>query len=98
MPFNNHSTRPFESISDNYFTVARKNFQVVVDCLSGWPVVVCCGTDTLAAMTICHFWSLFCYLGVPLCLRMDNGTYFMSQEVAGFFRCWGVCHKVSPPH
>ena len=44
--------RPFESVSDDFFTVSGKFFLVVIDRLSGWPVVVPCKGDTTAYNTI----------------------------------------------
>ncbi|XP_064098156.1 uncharacterized protein K02A2.6-like [Macrobrachium nipponense] len=37
-----HPSRPFESVSADFFQVAGKSFLVVADRLSGWPVVVPC--------------------------------------------------------
>ncbi|XP_064100911.1 uncharacterized protein K02A2.6-like [Macrobrachium nipponense] len=40
-----HPSRPFESVSADFFQVAGKSFLVVADRLSGWPVVVPCKGD-----------------------------------------------------
>lgn len=91
-------TRPFESISADYFSVAGKAFLVIADRLSGWPVVVSCGADTTSAATIRHFRRLFRDLGVPVRLRTDGGPQFASREFSTFLERWGVRHDTSTPH
>ncbi|XP_045127700.1 uncharacterized protein K02A2.6-like [Portunus trituberculatus] len=91
-------TRPFESISADYFSVARKAFLVIADRLSGWPVVVSCGADMTSAATIRHFCRLFRDLGVPVRLRTDGGPQFASWEFSTFLERWGVHHDTSTPH
>ncbi|XP_045105438.1 uncharacterized protein LOC123500957, partial [Portunus trituberculatus] len=91
-------TRPFESISADYFSVAGKTFLVIADRLSGWPVVVSCGTDTTSAATIRHFRRLFRDLGVPVRLRTDGGHQFASRDFSTFLERWGVLHDTSKPH
>ena len=66
---------------------AGKNFLVVADRLSGWPVVSC-GTDTTSSATIRHFRRIFRDLGVPVRLRTDGGPQFASREFAEFLEQW----------
>lgn len=91
-------TRPFESVSADFFVVAGKSFLVVVDRLSGWPVVVPCHGDTTSATTIRIFCRYFREVGVPLRLRTDGGPQFTSQEFRHFMDRWGVRHVVTSPH
>ena len=91
-------SRPFESVSADFFMTAGKNFLVVVDRLSGWPVVVSCGADTTSSATIRHFRQLFRDLGVPVRLRTDGGPQFASREFAEFLERWGVRHDMSTPY
>ncbi|XP_045119414.1 uncharacterized protein K02A2.6-like [Portunus trituberculatus] len=91
-------SRPFESISADYFSVAGKAFLVIADHLSGWPVVVSCVADMTSAATIRHFRRLFRDLGVPVRLRTDGGPQFASQEFSTFLERWGVRHDTSTPH
>ena len=48
-------TRPFESVSADFFSTAGKSFLVYADRFSGWPAVALCGTDTTTTQTICFF-------------------------------------------
>ena len=90
--------RPFESVSADYFSAAGKAFLVIADRLSGWPVVVSCGTDTTSSATIRHFRRFFRDLGVPVRLRTDGGPQFSSREFTTFLERWGVRHDMSTPH
>ncbi|XP_068213280.1 uncharacterized protein [Palaemon carinicauda] len=86
-------TRPFESVSADFFVVAGKFFLVVVDHLSGWPVVTPCKGDTTASNTIRIFCRYFREVGVPLRLRTDGEPQFTSAEFKDFIR-----HMVTSPH
>ena len=92
-----HPRRPFESISAD-FSVAGKSFLVIVDRLSGWPVVFPCGKDTTAAATIKHFNRYFGEKGAPVRLRTDGGPQFTSKEFQDFLQRWNVRHVITSPH
>lgn len=91
-------TRPFESVSADFFCVSGKSFLVIVDRLSGWPVVIKCGNDTTSAATISKFRHYFRDVGVPVRLRTDGGPQFTSRDFAVFLDRWGVRHVLSSPH
>ncbi|XP_068224072.1 uncharacterized protein [Palaemon carinicauda] len=93
-----HPTRPFESVSVDFFIVAGKSFLVVTDRLSGWPVMVPCKGDTTASNTIRIFCCYFREVGVPLRLRTDGGPQFASKDFQDFMMRWGVHHIMSSPH
>jgi len=93
-----HPTRPFESVSADFLSVAGKSFLVIVDRLSDWPVVVPCKGDTTSSNTIRMFCCYFREIGVPLRLRTDGGPQFTSQEFRSFADRWGVRHIVTSPH
>lgn len=91
-------TRPFESVSADFFSVAGKAFLVIADRLSGWPSIVPCGADTTASRTIRMFCRYFREVGVPLRLRTDGGPQFTSSAFKEFTKRWGINHVVSSPH
>ena len=93
-----HPSRPFESVSADFFQVAGKSFLVITDRLSGWPVVVPCKGDTTTSSTMRYFCSYFREVGVPLRLRTDGGPPFNSKDFADFMKRWGVHHITSSPH
>ncbi|XP_037803612.1 uncharacterized protein LOC119598044 [Penaeus monodon] len=91
-------TRPLQSVSADFFTVAGKFFLVYAAQLSGWPAVVPCSSDTTSAATIRYFRHLFRDVGVPVHLRTDCGPQFTSREFVTFLERWGVRHYKSTPH
>ena len=91
-------TRPFESVSADFFHVAGKAFLVITDRLSGWPTVTPCKGDTTASNTVRMFCRYFREVGVPLRLRTDRGPQFTSIEFQNFVTRWGVRHLMSSPH
>ena len=91
-------SRPFESVSADFFAIAGKSFLVIADRLSGWPVVVPCGTNTTASHTVRKFCNYFREVGVPLRIRTDGGPQFTSIEFKKFLERWGVHHFVTSPH
>ena len=95
---NDQPTRPFESVSADFFSNAGKSFLVYADRFSGWPEVALCGTDTTTTQTIRFFPTFIRDLGVPVHLRTDGGPQFTSHEFADFLKRWGVEHDMSTPH
>ncbi|XP_063588626.1 uncharacterized protein LOC134765771 [Penaeus indicus] len=91
-------SRPFESVSADFFTVAGKAFLVIADRLSGWPTIIPCGTDTSTSRTVRMFCRYFREVGVPVRLRTDGGPQFSSLEFQSFMKCWAVHHVISTPH
>ena len=91
-------SRPFESVSADFFQVANKHFLVIADRLSGWPVLVPCGRDTTASTIIRKFCCYFREVGVPVRLRTDGGPPFTSHDFKRFTERWGVNHIISSPH
>lgn len=89
-----HPTRPFESVSADFFAVAGKSFLVIADQLS---VIVPCGRDTTFSATIKYFRHYFWEVGVPLRLQTDRGPQFSSHEFRQFMDRWGVCHFLKSP-
>ena len=87
-------TRPFESVSADFFSVSGKAFLIVTDQLSGWPVVVPCNGDTTASV-IRIFCRYFREVAVPRCLRTDGGPQFTSKDFQDFLKRWGVHHVIS---
>lgn len=85
-------TRLFESVSADFFAGAGKPL-VIVDRLSGRPVVVPCRGDTMPATTLRY---LYCYLErlvFPTAYRLPQ---FTSYNIRHFTDRRGVCHITSP--
>ena len=91
-------TRPFESVSADFFSVAGKSFLVIVDRMSWWPVIYPCGNNTTAASTIQQVRQFFVDKGIPVRLRTDGGPQFTSKEFQDFLKRWNVKHMITSPH
>ena len=90
-------TRPFESVSADFFQVAGKEFLVIADRLSGWPVVFPC-THNATSYTLCRaVCRYFRCVGVPVRLRSDGGPQFASADFQDCMARWGVTHIMSSP-
>ena len=87
-------SRPFESVSTDFFTHAGHNYLVYVDRLSGWPIVASCPGDTTARTLVRHLRQIFASTGFPCVLRSDNGPQYTARVTRDFFRQVG-CD--SPP-
>ena len=90
----NTPTSSFESVSADFFSVAGKFFIIITDCLSGWPVIIFCGCDITAAVTIHQFCHYFHDVGGPVQLMTDGRHQLMNQEFATFLKHWGVWHDI----
>ncbi|KFP02194.1 hypothetical protein N300_05790, partial [Calypte anna] len=44
-----------------------------------------------------HWLSAFVMLGVPQCVKSDNGPAYISAMICSFMQTWGVCHVTSIP-
>ncbi|XP_069987692.1 uncharacterized protein [Penaeus vannamei] len=69
-------SRPFESVSADFFQEAGNSFLVIADRLSGWPVVTPCCQDTTATKVMRMFCRYFREIGVSVRLRTDGGPPF----------------------
>ena len=91
-------SRPFESVSTDFFSHAGHNYLVYVDRLSGWPIVASCPGDPTARTLIRHLRQIFASTGVPCVMRSDNGPQYTARVTRDFLDRWGVIHRPSTPH
>ncbi|XP_064086177.1 uncharacterized protein LOC135201230 [Macrobrachium nipponense] len=91
---------PSESVSADFFVVAGKSFLVVVDRLSGWPVVAPCQGDTTDFQYYQDFFlPLSCEVGVPLPSPKDRWRPPIHQRrVQGFYEAMGSSTHGTSPH
>ncbi|NXL26584.1 POK18 protein, partial [Setophaga kirtlandii] len=47
---------------------------------------------------IAHWRMAFAVLGIPSCVKTDNGPAYVSQKTSPFLCLWGVSHKFGIPH
>ena len=87
---------PFQLICGDHFSLAGKQYLVLVDRFSGWPVIEYCG-DTVGSSTqlIRTLRQYFATYGVPDEISTDGGTVFTSMEMKLFLKKYGIHHRIS---
>ena len=90
---------PFQMVVGDHFTLAGKNYLVLVDRFSGWPVLEFCGAtvgnSTGLIKTLRNYFAVY---GVPEELATDGSTVFTSGPVQEFLKRFQINHRVSSPH
>lgn len=71
---------------------------LVRDLSSGMALLALPCEDETAATAVAALRSLFLEHGAPLVLKMDNGSAFVSEELAALLDAFGVTALFSPPY
>ena len=85
---------PFQMVSSDYFHYAGKEYLLVVDRYSGWPVVGQAKAGT-AEELVRLLRGYFATYGVPEEMATDGGAQYVSKVTQDFLRLWGVRHRLS---
>lgn len=88
---------PFQVVGADLFTQGGKDYLLVVDYLSKFPIVKCLQQSTVAAQVISCLSGVFSDFGTPEVLISDNGPQFRCHEFARFCKDWAVEHRTSSP-
>ena len=70
----------------------------VRDVASGYQLLWLPVSDLTSSVVEAALASLFALHGVPLVLKMDNGSAFLADDLDTFFCRWGVIPLFSPPY
>ena len=91
--------RIFQKVSADFFSVAGRDFLVIVDRLSNWPVIFNYEKGQTKTRSLIHsFRKYFADVGIPEVLRTDGGPQFASREFRVFLEKFGVTHEMSTPY
>ena len=91
-------SRPFESVSGDYFTHAGKEYLIYTDRLSGWPMVKMFNQQATATKLITTLRQFFAATGVPEVFRSDNGPQLTAGIFNRFLQKWAVRISPSSPY
>ena len=91
--------RIFQDVSADYFSIGQKEFLIIVDRLSNWPVVFTYNRGETKTKSLIHsFRKYFADVGIPERLRTDSGPQFRSREFRKFLEKYHVKHEMSTPY
>ena len=91
-------SRPFESVSSDYFQHAGHEYLIYTDRLSGWPMVKMFRNGATAVKLISTLRKFFAATGIPEALRADNGPQYTAAAFRKFLREWAVRIITSSPY
>lgn len=90
---------PFQQICSDYFHSHGKDFVVVVDRYTNWPIVF--QSKGGAQGLVSNLREVFATFGSPEEITTDGGTTYTAGITQKFFEDWGVKHRlasVANPH
>jgi len=83
----------FQMICSDYFTFNSKEYVVIVDRYSNWPMVY--RSESGAEGLVKRLRETFVTFGIPEELTSDGGPQFTSGQTQAFLKAWGVRHRIS---
>ena len=89
--------RPYQKVGADLFVSAGKDYIVMTDYYSLYPVVCKLHTTTAEAV-ITSMKAIFSRHGVPSEVFTDNGPQFSGASFARFAEEWNFVHTTSSPH
>ena len=94
-----HPEYPFQKLCADYFTHMGKNYLVIVDRYTNWPLVF--RENGTASSLIKHLRDIFSNVGAAKELTTDGGPQFTAEATQDFLRSWDCHHRrtsVGNPH
>ncbi len=84
---------PFQCLCADYFHHLGKNYLVLIDRYSNWPIVK--HADDGAKGVVKALRRIFSTFGIPDEIATDGGPEFTSTTTTQFLQDWGVHHRLS---
>ena len=83
---------PFSDICADYFHHAGSHYLVVVDRLSGWPIVAPAARGAAGLASVLR--ETFASYGIPESITTDGGPEFTAHSTKQLLASWGVHHRL----
>ena len=84
---------PFQCICADCFTHKGKNYLVIVDRYSNWPIIERAANGALGLIESLR--RTFATYGIPDELASDGGPEFTATVTRAFLKTWGAHHRLS---
>ena len=84
---------PFQCICSDFFTYMAKNYLIVVDRYSNWPIVERSHEGSKGLVDCLR--RTFVTFGIPDELSSDGGPEYTATTTGKFLKNWGVHHRLS---
>jgi hypothetical protein len=84
---------PFQMVCSDYLTHGGRDYLVVVDRYSNWPIAY--RSEGGAEGLIRNLRNMFSTFGIPENITSDGGPQFTAGKTQEFLRSWGVTHRLS---
>ena len=84
---------PFQMVCCDYFTYNSKDYVVIVDRYSNWPMAF--RSESGAEGLVKRLRETFVTFGIPEELTSDGGPQFKAGKTLEFLRDWGVRHRIT---
>ena len=93
-----YPTSPWERVHADFAEFAGKQYLLIVDAFSKWPVVHELGIHATTGQTIAAMRRSFSCHGFPQRLVTNNVPQFRAQDFKEFMEANGIKHQLTPPY
>lgn len=89
---------PFQILHMDLASYSGKQYLIIVDQFSGWPIVRNLGKEATTATVTQFLLPVFEAFGIPEMIFSDGGPQFASKEFDDFCREWMIKNETSSPY
>jgi transposase InsO family protein len=89
---------PFQILHMDLATYSGKQFLIILDQFSGWPIVRNLGKEATTSTVTQFLLQVFENFGIPEMIFSDGGPQFISKEFEDFCREWMIQNDTSSPY